>query len=158
MVKALYSIEFMYTEELDRNRIDAVVSSQMDWAEDVGYWSPEDTHFISVFEVLAVMAIDAEEEIMTNEEYGDRTWMWFWDMVKNLGLNRYTNVLCHRLGQRIFERDIDNIISVFLNRDYDPDGSNGGAFIIKHPREDLRDVQLWQQMMWWLSERYPDEL
>ena len=126
---------------------------QIQFAEENGFDQPEDPSFVSVFEVLAVMAIRAEEEIMCNDEYGDRSHIWFWDMMRNLDLDAYSDDRWDSYS----ERDIDEIVVRFLNRDYNDDGSDGGAFILEYPRDDLRDVDLWYQMLWWLTENYGDE-
>lgn len=96
----------------------------------------------SVLEMMVGLAIRCET-IMDNTGYGDRTGQWFWNMIHNLGIGFMTD--------DIFDVDIvDDIIYRFLNRDYDPDGK-GGLFYIKGCKEDLRDMEIWTQLCWYLD-------
>jgi hypothetical protein len=40
-----------------------------------------------------------------------------------------------------------------MDREYNPDGSNGGLFVLKNPRADLRETEIWYQAMWYLTEQ-----
>ena len=149
--------EFQDIVELDHNLISNVVDMQNEFANERGFAYPEDNHVISVFEVLAVMAIKAEDELMTNGDYGDRTPVWFYAMLHNLELDAYPDYIWNRRNENEIKREIEDIMVRFLNREYNYDGSDGGAFVLRHPREDLRGVDLWYQLLWWLSENYQDE-
>lgn len=98
----------------------------------------------SVLEMMVALAIRMEESVMDDPEYGDRTGQWFWGMVVNLGLGSMTD-------SRYDERYVDNILDRFLYRDYDPDG-RGGLFTVRYTDEDLRLVEIWYQMCWYLDE------
>lgn len=97
----------------------------------------------SVLEVVVALA-DRMEIIMSDPEIGDRTIKWFWIMLSNLGLEHMDND--HFDEDYILER-----LNVFMRRQYDFDGSNGGLFIIPNPRNDLRKTEIWYQMNWYLS-------
>lgn len=97
----------------------------------------------SVLEMMIALAIRCEETIMDDPLYGDRTGQWFWGMMNNLGLG----------GMYDDNFDIDKvqwIVDRFLNRDYKPNGE-GGLFTIRHCDEDLRDVEIWTQLCWYLD-------
>lgn len=97
----------------------------------------------SVLEMMVALAVRCEENIMDDTSYGDRTGQWFWQMVVSLGLGGMTNDR--------FDWDIvEPVIIRFLERDYEPNG-RGGLFTINHCRRDLRDVQIWYQMCWYLD-------
>lgn len=97
----------------------------------------------SVLEMMVALAIRCEETIMDDPSYGDRTAQWFWSMVSNLGLNRMTD--------DVFNKQFAaNKIYNFLERRYDSDG-RGGLFYIKGCKEDLRDVEIWTQLCWYLD-------
>ena len=81
--------------------------------------------------------------------YGDRTGQWFWEMLSTLGLNFMTD-------QRFDLYFTDSIMSACLNREIDYNG-RGGLFIVAHPRTNMRDVDIWTQAMWHLSEVYKNE-
>ena len=83
------------------------------------------------------------EEIMDDTAYGDRTRQWFWGMVTNLGLGAMEdNHYDKKYVSRVLER--------FLDRDYEADG-RGGLFRIKNCADDLRDIEIWVQMLWYLD-------
>ena len=97
----------------------------------------------SVLEMMVALAIRCEETIMDDTRYGDRTSQWFWNMLTNLGLNYMTDDK--------FDREIAvTKIYDFLERRHDPDGK-GGLFYIKGCKDDLRDVEIWTQLCWYLD-------
>ena len=82
---------------------------------------------------------------MHNPELGDRTGQWFWTMIANVGLGSQNDL-------NYDPAYVDSCIEIFVRRQYDADGSNGGLFILQNPRRDLREVEIWYQAMWYLSE------
>lgn len=97
----------------------------------------------SVLEMMIALSIRCEEDIMDNPQMGDRTGQWFWGMVSNLGLGSMTDT-------RFNKQYIDEVITKFLNREYEPDGE-GGLFTIRDCEYDLRDVEIWYQLCWYLD-------
>ena len=97
----------------------------------------------SVLEMMIALAIRCEETIMDDENFGDRTDQWFWDMMKNLGLG-------HMDDDEFDEEYVSDVVTRFLNRDYEPDG-RGGLFFVRNCDIDLRDVEIWIQMLWYLD-------
>ena len=97
----------------------------------------------SVLEMMVALAIRCEETIMDDGMIGDRTGQWFWGMIHNLGLSP--------MRDTAFDRDyVDDVILRLLNRDYDPDG-RGGLFTVKNCEYDMRDVEIWCQLSWYLG-------
>ena len=80
---------------------------------------------------------------MDDAAIGDRTVQWFWRMIANLGLNGMTD-------RRFDLGAAEIIIDRFLNRDFEPDG-HGSLFVIRNCRYDLRDVETWTSMLWYLD-------
>ena len=97
----------------------------------------------SVLEMMIALAIRCEETIMDDENFGDRTDQWFWDMMKNLGLG-------HMDDDEFDEEYVSDVVTRFLNRDYEPNG-RGGLFFVRNCDIDLRDVEIWIQMLWYLD-------
>lgn len=65
-------------------------------------------------------------------------------MINSLGLDRMDDLR--------FDEDYTNSIIIrFLNRKYERNGK-GGLFTIKRPDLDLRTVEIWYQMSWYLNE------
>ena len=80
---------------------------------------------------------------MDDPGVGDRTGQWFWGMIVNLGLGSMTD-------GRYDRRFVEGVLNRFLNREYEPDG-RGGLFRIKHCNRDLRTVEIWYQLCWYLD-------
>lgn len=97
----------------------------------------------SVLEMILALAIRCEETIMDNPDYGDRTNQWFWNMLANLGLAMMTD---DNFDKKLATDRIYN----FMERRYSSDG-RGGLFYIRDCRYDLRDVDIWTQLCWYLN-------
>ena len=97
----------------------------------------------SVLEMMAALCIRIEESIMTNPNYGDRTAYWFWEMIINLGLRTMTD-------DNFKEPVASTIVNRLLNRTYAENG-RGGLVTVYRPGVDLRAVEIWYQVMWYLS-------
>jgi len=144
----LHNTKFKYLIPRDRNRAERGINLRYNFAIDQGY---EDNYEIvladlngrcSVLEMLVALAMQCEE-LMDDPRYGDRTGQWFWGMITNLGLGG--------IRDDNYDKDyVTDVITKFLNRDYEPDGK-GGLFTIRNCDEDLRDVEIWTQLCWYLD-------
>lgn len=149
LIMRLHDINFKYLIPRDRNRADDGVDLRRRFILANNYDDIYDTVMrylsgpCSVLEMMLALAVRCEETIMDDPEYGDRTSQWFWMMITNLGLGSMTD--------KHFDRAlVDDVINTFLSRKYKPDGT-GGLFIIKNCRRDLRDVEIWYQLHWYLD-------
>ena len=97
----------------------------------------------SVLELMIALAIKCEEDIMDNPAYGDRTAQWFWGMMNSLGLGGMYDDLYDK-------KYVNMVIDRFLKREYEPNGK-GGLFTIRDCVKDLREVEIWFQMLWYLD-------
>ena len=97
----------------------------------------------SVLEMMVAVAMHCEEHIMDDPSVGNRTGQWFWGMVNTLGLGAMTD-------ERFDKQFVDDAITRFLDRNYDPDGK-GGLFRIKNCDRDLRKVPIFYQLCWYLN-------
>lgn len=97
----------------------------------------------SVLEMMIALAIRCEETIMSDPKMGDRTAQWFWRMMVNLGLGSM-------LDERFDIHELETIIDLFLRREYEPDG-RGGLFVLRDCEYDLRKVDIWTQMNWYIN-------
>lgn len=123
------NLRYRYAVELDIPY--AVVANKIDHKD------------CSVLEMMVALAVKCEEEITYNYELGDRTANWFWDMIKSLGLYDYDDWHYNSI-------EVNTIIKNFISRRYSPDG-HGGLFTIKNYPGDLRTVEIWYQMCWYLN-------
>ena len=137
----LYSVEFYWTIQMDRNRaLDGI-----DLRDKYGCSNDILDEPCSVLEMLIGLAARMENQFMTNYDKGDRTGQWFWMMLTNLGLNRLDD-------DNFDEETADYFTYRFLDRDYEANGEGGGLFVVERPFQDLRDVDIWTQMNWYLGE------
>lgn len=143
----LHDIEFTFTIDNDINRAKDGVDLRSRFALTLN----EDPVYIlkildgpcSVLEMLVALAVRCEETIMDDTTYGDRTGQWFWGMLANMGISHMWN--------DAFDRKIaESRIYRFLDREYDPNG-RGGLFYINDYPDDLRTVEIWTQLCWYLD-------
>ena len=147
-ITLLHNIEFRYSIPMDANREADGIDLRYRFITEVGI--PKNYQEVygyldgpcSVLEMMIALAIRCEESIMDDPDIGDRTSEWFWLMMKNLGLDY--------MSDRKFDRDIaEEKISIFLDRKYKRNGE-GGLFVV-NGRRDLRKVEIWYQMCWYLD-------
>lgn len=143
LLSYLYDIPFKFILDMDYNRI-------CDGC-DLRYKFGHDAHIpsrvidlklgnveCSVLEVMVALSIRMEESILCDPDYGDRTSIWFWEMIKSLGLY-------HMDDDNFDERLVCVVIERFMDRDYEPNG-RGGLFTVRNACCDMRDVDIWYQM------------
>ena len=97
----------------------------------------------SVLEMMVALAIRCEESIMDNPAMGDRTGQWFWEMIVSLGLGSMTDYIYN-------SEYVADVLDRFLDRRYEPNG-RGGLFTIHNCEYDLRNVEIWYQLCWYLD-------
>ena len=136
----LHTVEFTYTIPIDENRAD-------DGEKLRRRYSPSKERYLtgpcSVLEMMVALAIKCEETIMEDPSMGDRTKQWFWKMVNNLGLSSMTD-------DSFDKKYVKYVVQRFLNREYEPDGK-GGLFTVHDAGCDLRDVEIFYQLLWYLD-------
>lgn len=98
----------------------------------------------SILELMIALAIRCEIQIMSDDIYGDRTDVWFWEMINSLGLSGMTD-------DRFDSAYVDDVIWNFIDREYESNGE-GSLFTVKNPPKDMRTVEIWYQMMFFLNE------
>mgnify|MGYP007101905617 CR=1 FL=1 len=142
----LYATDYLWELDYDKNRaVDGLFLRRI-FAQETGMYVPDDGH-CSVLEMMIALARKAEDDIMHNPDFGDRTGYWFWTMIRNLGLDIYDDGY-------FFESEIDRILDVFIHHRYAMNGS-GGAFPVRTKTRDLRKTDLWWQMNAYLEENFP---
>lgn len=145
LLMLLHSIEFRYLIPNDKNRASDGISLRWRFACD------RDMSMVptcldgpcSVLEMMVALAIRCEEDIMDDPHHGNRTGQWFWGMIVNLGLGS------------MYDEEFDKhkaieIIDRFLDRKYEPNGK-GGLFTIRNCDRDIRKIEIWYQLRWYLD-------
>lgn len=148
LFQTLYETPFRAVMIMDENRISDGVELRYRFASENGIDLRKivallDTTPCSVLEMMVALSFRCETQIMDDPEIGDRKEEWFWIMLSNLGLRGMSD-------NQFNEKGVHNILTRFINRKYDPDG-RGGLFVIKNCRYDLRTIEIWYQMMWFLD-------
>ena len=143
----LHNTEFTYLIDKDENRAKDGINLRRRFAIHQYHEKLDVESYLtgpcSVLEMMVALAIRCEETIMDNPEIGDRTCQWFWQMVTNLGLGG--------MYDDNYDRGlVIDTITDFLNREYLPNGE-GGLFTINNTNRDLRRVEIWTQMCWFLN-------
>ena len=144
----LDNIPFTYTISMDGNRFSDGLYLRHRFGSERRLSGVEVDHCLadkpcSILEMMVALAKRCEETIMDDPEYGDRTNLWFWGMIDNLGLGRMDNA-------RFDENQARAIIDIFLRREYNYDGQ-GGLFTVRNPLVDMRKTEIWYQAMWYLN-------
>ena len=139
----LHDTEFYWSIDMDFNRAQYGIDMRFRFSDD-----PDVVACLqgpcSVLEMMVALAVQCEEEIMTSPDTDDRTAVWFWDMIDNLGLSDQYD--------RNYEKAyVDWVLTRFLDRKYEPNG-DGGLFYVDHCDKDLTKVEIWKQMLWHLND------
>ena len=145
LLMQLFDTEFIYSIPQDINRAEDGIDLRYRFGMEMNY--PDISEYLdkpcSVLEMIIALAVRCEEHIMDDPDIGNRTGQWFLEMITNLGLRYMTD-------SRYDRKYVSEKITTFLNRDYEPNGK-GGLFIIENCDHDLRNVEIWYQMCWYLN-------
>lgn len=145
----LYDKPFRYDIPMDGNRSEDGINLRYRFGDEQGIPAAAiaqelDNRDCSVLEMMIALAIRCEEHITCDPDIGDRTGQWFWNMIVNLGLGLMTD-------NQFDYRETDDIVERFLDRRYERNGK-GGLFTLHYCERDLRSIDIWYQMMWYLDE------
>ena len=80
---------------------------------------------------------------MDDPDVGNRTGLWFWEMISSLGLKSMSDA-------QFDETVVDQATVRFMDRRYKRNGQ-GGLFTVEHCKYDMRTVEIWWQMNWYLD-------
>lgn len=148
LMEYLHSIEFTYIIPNDANRAEDGIDLRRRFVYerdlDDYIFNPKVTlgEYCSVLEMMIALSIKIET-FMDDPRIGNRTGQWFWKMITNLGLGSMND-------NKFDKNTAKDIIETFLDREYEPDG-RGGLFMIRDCEYDLRDVEIWIQLNWYLN-------
>lgn len=141
LLTMLHTMEFKYFVEYDENRASDGVNLRWYYVDDGGddeilRWKEPCT----VLEMLIALAMNMDKIL------GDRELdivHWFWLMLDNLDL-------AWMKDDKYDKAYVYGRVAMFLDREYEPDG-NGNIIYIPDSPDDLRDVEIWNQMCWYLD-------
>ena len=153
LLDALLHYDFQFDIPMDENRFYDGISLRYRFGSEVGF-EPEDIRrYIddcpcTMLELMVSLSIKMEEQ-MSNPEKGDRTSVWFYEMLYSLGLLSLTDD--HYI-------DTEFLISMekFKHHDQDLFG-HGGLFTLRHPFPNIRETEIWIQMQTYIRELCEEE-
>ena len=140
LLRYLNNKKFTYMLPMDENRLVDGLNLRFRFADESACHIDGEC---SILEMMVALSLRCEEHIMADDEIGDRTGRWFWEMIDNLGLESMYDDNFDKVYA-------DKIIFRFLNREYEPNG-DGSLFTINNRNVDLRKVEIWYQMCWYLD-------
>lgn len=130
----------------DENRAEDGLALRDEFGEYLGLNHADFERDCSVLEMLVALSIRIEEEYIgdPNDPHPEDI---FWELVTNLGLAKYSD--------DNFDYDVVfDILKRWLYRDFDSDGE-GSIFPVMYPDQDQTKIEIWEQMIGYLSEKYP---
>lgn len=149
LLEQLHSTEFYYILPMDGNRAEDGINLRYRFGRTNCYNSRMIASYLdirpcSVLEMMIALSVRCEDQIMENEDLGDRTGQWFWNMIVSLGLGSM-------IDSKYDPDYVDDVLHRFMEREYERNGE-GGLFTVNNPRLDMRSVDIWYQMNWYLDE------
>lgn len=143
LMMQLHSMEYRFDIDYDENRASDGEALRWYYVDDGGddgilQWKEPCT----VLEMLIGLAIKMES-IMEEPEIDSSVARWFWLFMENLDL--------FNMNDKKFDKEYTiRRVNMFLDRQYDSDG-NGNIIYIPDCPKDLREVEVWYQMCWYLD-------
>lgn len=157
MMYELYNIDFLWTIELDSNRGYDGLLLRGDFShgdEELDKINHLKNKPCSVLEALIGLA-QRMDYILDDEDRGNRTRLWFWEFVDNLGLRKYTNRYMAELEDSGLSSQsaIIRICDDWMLRRFSYDG-RGSPFPLNEPYEDQRTLDMIRQLNAYVLENY----
>lgn len=146
LLECLFDIPFKWVFMLDENRAEDGLSLRYDYSVD--YDRGFDDHFrmpCSVLEMMVALSLRCERDFTGDLAVGLAVDKWFWQMIENMDLMKYTD-------PHFVRDDVEAKVSAMLHREYEPNGK-GGLFVVSEPLIDMRNLEIWKQMMCYISEQ-----
>jgi len=146
----LHRREFFWLISNDDNRANDGRNLRDLFADDEKYDDIEPINGpCTVLEMLIGLAMRMDG-IMADLDNTNRTSKWFWEIITNVGLDKFNDDVYFELNGEI---NINTAIDIILERTYRRNGK-GGLFPLKFNKKDQRKVEIWYQMSEYLLENY----
>lgn len=142
LLEQIFLKEFVWHIPNDDNRAVDGQDLRLEFLEKMNIpHPPEDWMWLRCSMLEMLIALSRKLVFEADGEPSD----WFWHLIRNLDLYRYT-------GRRIPRDIIDETLDRVIWRNYDANG-RGGLFPLHYPAQDQRDVEIWYQMSAYLLEQ-----
>ena len=145
LFRILYSTEFeTFAVENDRNRADeARYELRHEFLRETGLRADRRWNELG----CSILELMVDLSRLLAFEAGGRPPYWFWRLVENLGLLRYSDAV-RRLPRNHIEQILDDVIMRRYNRN-----GLGGFFPLRRPPRDQRETELWYQLNYYVLEQ-----
>ena len=104
----------------------------------------------TMLEMLVALATRMDS-ILWDPKKGDQTYIYFWELLKNIKLDDLDDDYFY---EKNGSEKIRSAVRKILERRYRANGS-GGLFPLENAKRDMRNVEIWYQMQFYLEEKYP---
>lgn len=136
LLKQLYTKEFVWLIPNDDNRMEDGKELRKEFIQTQGI-KDVDQDWIEIGCSVLELMVGLSRRLAF--EAGGKAHFWFWALVENIGLDRYTD------SRPLRKKKVDDILDKIIWRTYEPNG-HGGFFPLKYPEQDQREVELWYQL------------
>lgn len=151
----LHDTDFVWCLELDESRANDGLELRKEYYEMTGDdWVMLMEKPCSVLEMLVALARRMDDMLM-DDNTASRVPVWFWEMVKNLGLKKYKNVVM-LVGNDDDLYGIQTILHMWMTREFEFDGV-GSVFPLQNPASDQRDATIVRQLNAYVLENYIED-
>lgn len=154
LMECLFHQQFLWTMTMDGNRAQDGVETRFKFVEETEEYDYRDvylylTHPCNVLEMMAALARRCEDHIMGDPSQIDNAGRWFWEMICNMHLDN--------MYDGNFDEDyVNEVVDDMIERNYAKNG-DGGLFTIHDATKDMRYVDIWCQLNWYLDEVVENE-
>ncbi len=148
LLDLLHSMKFVVVLDMDENRVGDGAYIRKKWLQEedlYDYLFEFEDEKVSVLEVLVGIAERFEYQV-GDMMVGDRTNERFWELLRNLDIEKYT-------ADNYKPLNIKEKVRIWMNRKYKKDGS-GSIFPVKKHVKNMLDLQIWDQMTEYIMENY----
>lgn len=146
LIKQLYATQFIWFIRNDNNRSADGLDLRIEFLEETDYDIDDPYHLWMDMECSMLEMLIALSRRLAFET-DDSEVRWFWRLMQNLEIDRYTD----ELYEISIQEEVEEALYRVNNRTYSRDGV-GGLFPLRNARRDQRKVELWYQMSSYLLE------
>ena len=149
LLEYLFDRQFVWEMMMDGNRAQDGVETRFRFVEQSDEYDYRDvylylTHPCNVLEMMVALARRCEDHIMGDPSQSDHAGRWFWGMITNMHLDKM-------IDGYFDEGYVETVVDAMLDRNYASNG-DGGLFKIHDKDKDMRFVDIWCQLNWYLNE------
>lgn len=141
LFERMHNVEFVWTVPNDDNRVQDGIDLRSEFL-DIRGGGELDIGGATCLEVLIALS----RRVAFIAGGGQHYRQWAWTLLKNLGLQRFSDPLTNEKLSRV-----DHILHDLIWRNYSIDG-RGGFFPLQNPEVDQTQVEIWYQLNAYVSE------